>query len=336
MPSSSTSSSDLSPGAHLRRALIFGLGVLALLVVLDRAAGVVLERLFTQSRAGEMAGQLNLMLESAQDADIVILGSSRARHHYDPAVIEPLVAGRSMFNLGASGQELSYARVVQRLMFQNGARPSCFVLQLDHPSMFVPLGARVASLRPYAGRDVEVDAVLREQIPWFDLKRHFALWRFNSISLALLINVGKRDTLGQGFVPLSGNRAVLQQFEERLQRLTPSSPLMPVGAEALDYVGRIITDAHAHGARVVLITGPRHDRNAEGDLIFNPHRDHLREEVARAAATWAVPYTDVHERAFPALQAAELWADPGHLNAEGAAVFSAIVADFIASGCAAP
>ncbi|MBU6160883.1 MAG: hypothetical protein KGO50_07150 [Myxococcales bacterium] len=336
MPSLSTSSSDGSPAAHLRRALIFGLGVLALLAVLDRIAGFVLDRWFENSRAGETAGLVNLVLESAQQADVIIFGSSRARHHYDPAVIETQLAGRSVFNAGASGQSLPYARVVQRLLYQRGARPDCVVLHLDVHAMYAPVHGRVASLRPYAGQDREADSIFREQIPWFDLKRHVALWRYNSMSLSLLMNIGKRDAIGQGFEALTGSREVLQQPEDSSRRLGVDDPRLPMDAQALEYLGRIVTDAQAHGAKVVLLSGPRHDLRPDGRLLFNPHRDFMREDLTRAAATWGVPYTDVHEREFPALQAADLWADSGHLNAEGATAFSEIAAGFIASGCAAP
>jgi len=49
-------------------------------------------------------GMINSVRKS--EADVVILGSSRAKHHYDPDILQD-VLGTSVVNAGCDGQELS-------------------------------------------------------------------------------------------------------------------------------------------------------------------------------------------------------------------------------------
>ena len=60
-----------------------------------------------QARTGEF-GVWNKIIEGKIDADILIAGSSRARSHYDPRIIQEKT-GRSAFNIGLNGFSDRYA-----------------------------------------------------------------------------------------------------------------------------------------------------------------------------------------------------------------------------------
>jgi len=79
---------------------------LTLVVLLcDWSAYYCLSRMFLTLESGsKTGGMINSVRKS--EADVVILGSSRAKHHYDPDILQD-VLGTSVVNAGCDGQELS-------------------------------------------------------------------------------------------------------------------------------------------------------------------------------------------------------------------------------------
>ena len=72
-----------------------------ILVVIDRLVGYTFSYL-SQHSDGEYAGRPNYIANSVQD-DILIMGSSRAAHHYNPKVLSDSL-GLSCYNCGMDGQ----------------------------------------------------------------------------------------------------------------------------------------------------------------------------------------------------------------------------------------
>lgn len=327
MHSSSTSSSDAR--GHLLR-IARALGMLALVVIgLDLLAGAALGRVFDASRAGELAGATNLVLERAVPADIHYYGSSRARRHFDPEQIEELT-GRSGFNVGANGQGMAYFRVIQELLDARGARPSCVVVNLDVRELYFPTPERAAMLRMYAGASTEADAVLSDVIPWFAVKRWSSLWRFNSMVAPLLMNIGRTEDLGRsGFVPLAERTGPL--------RPTPGADVEPAGQAAdprvLAWLRAFADRASERGATLLLVTSPRHDVDEQGARIVAPMRRLLARDLATNASAFGYVYADLNEEVFAEFDQADLFVDGGHMNARGAELLSVELAAQIEQHC---
>lgn len=88
---------------------------LMIIVVADRMVGLFLRHSYDTTRYGAI-GRKNLILDSVR-SDIIILGSSRALHHYVPQIIEDST-GMSCYNCGQGGQGIIYNYTLLRAITQ--------------------------------------------------------------------------------------------------------------------------------------------------------------------------------------------------------------------------
>ena len=91
---------------HLIKILLF----LLIIVAIDVLTGLVCSRLTAMARGGDTAR--NEYICNGTSEDILVMGSSRAIHHYNPAVIDT-VTGMSCYNCGQDGNGviLNYGRL---------------------------------------------------------------------------------------------------------------------------------------------------------------------------------------------------------------------------------
>ncbi len=314
MPNSSTSSSELKlhmkPRSHVReiaRVIAFVCGAL----LLDRVAGTALWSLQDQVQTGEM-GRVSQLLAN-KDADIVIFGSSRAKHHFDPAVLES-VSQQSVFNAGWDGQGIYYHRFMQQMLLKNGTSARTFILQLDPQDLARSNASRVVSaLSPYVDASPETTQIFQQCDDRVVVKQHSQCWRFNSLVGPLVLNWLKPAPSDNGFSALeSTGRKLVAQPDRTLPRLKPDPQLVA------EY-RRFISDARKHGIDVVLVSCPRLDRNEEAEQETWP-------ALQRIAHDEQVTLLALDERRFPQLADPDLYCDAGHLNPEGARALTKLLA----------
>ena len=70
------------------------------------------------------------MLNGDMDNQILIMGSSRSRHHYNPAIIDSLCHTKS-FNIGIGGYPLNIWILKYRLYREHNVKPSLVILNID-------------------------------------------------------------------------------------------------------------------------------------------------------------------------------------------------------------
>src|SRR2546423_4352114 len=114
----------------MRRLFIF-IGVAALLVIMDIALGASLGRLYRKTRTGESGGLINDAI--SRHAQVLLLGSSRMRHHAMPAVLGHKLL-LTAFNAGIDGQDFLYAMMLFDLWQRSNAPPEAIVLNVDSDS----------------------------------------------------------------------------------------------------------------------------------------------------------------------------------------------------------
>ena len=84
----------------MKRFVIKILVFLAIMFILDRGFGLAMKYLQDHAKGGYV-GHHNYILHQANE-DILIFGSSRAIHHYNPQIIEDSL-GMSCYNCGQDG-----------------------------------------------------------------------------------------------------------------------------------------------------------------------------------------------------------------------------------------
>ena len=205
--SSSTSSSDVarpvSQGRELRR-LVARLALFVLVLgVLDFVLGTVLRRLYYSQTTGLFA-ETTYVVDHMQ-APVVIVGSSRALHHYVPSVMRgPL--GLSCYNAGRDGQSVLFSAAILEQIFAR-YRPKIVILDLnvrdlEHDSKAYD---RLSELLPYVREHESFRRYADLRGPFERVKLLSRTYPFNSMILSIVQhNIARslgarRDS---GYIPL--------------------------------------------------------------------------------------------------------------------------------------
>jgi len=86
----------------MKQSMKYGLLFLGLIIIIDLISGLIFKKQFKQIKFGDY-GIINKSLSS--DAEILVLGSSRAVHHYNPKIFSKAL-NKSCYNAGFGGQGL--------------------------------------------------------------------------------------------------------------------------------------------------------------------------------------------------------------------------------------
>ena len=311
------------------RAVVFVLGLL----VIDRVVGAGLDVLFARTRTGEVSGAVNATLDH-KDADVLLFGSSRAKQHFDPAVLRE-ATGWTGYNAAANGQGVPYAVGIQALLEARGAKNKCHVLHVDIVDLISPKVSRTSLLLPFS-REVPAILDLQESVDrWAWLKAWSWMWRYNSVAVSVLRNQITREvaTNDDGFEPRT---AIQAGFADPREFLGPPDPdaKLHLDDRIEPFLDQFVARARRMGAGVMLVTSPL---NRPGALVDGRLADPVRVQARDWLGAWAqkhgVSYVSYDEEREPELRDPALFVDQAHMKADGAAILSARLAEDLPAAC---
>ena len=137
------------------------------------------------------------------DDDVLIFGSSRALHHYDPKVISDSL-NLSCHNFGHEGMCVLYSYGLLQLISSHHVPKIiiCDYCRFDSKKED-PL-TYLADLRPYYDNP-RIKSFFQDVVPLEKVKNLSLLYRFNSKSLQLFNGMMNKKKITNGFQPLKGH-----------------------------------------------------------------------------------------------------------------------------------
>jgi len=304
----------------LKKRVLICATFVALLFFADRGLHLFFSRSFARL---ETVG-LGEMMQS--DADIVILGSSRACHHYDSEVMEEST-GESVFNAGRDGLGIPYMRGVCDILL-NKCSPRLIIIEVGPSSILAKQCSqqlkRAAYLAPYIDDSEVIKEMIYQQGYQQKIKYMSKAYRYNGQPMYLLYDLVKRDRFVKGFEPLD------KFYTPEVRGDSDSSgsadePVVEFDERCVSWLRDMVRAAKDKGVRVLLVTSPRWGGIAGYDLEAQETFSFIK----GLAGEEAVPYVVVNEDDYPVFGDSSLFADAGHLNREGARVFSEIFASIL-------
>lgn len=288
----------------MKRFLFAGLFFL-LIVLLDSAVGVIFSRALPTVKFGPL-GVINKAL--ADSSELLVLGSSRALHHYDSKVLEEAL-GLSCYNGGIGGHGLlySYALLAERV---SRHKPKIVVLDIS-PNVLVDPKAldKLTVFLPLTNHSKPFSEIVQLNPAISPISRHINSVKYNSILYDLVLSHFATTNLDKGFVPIKGTinlstyRPVFGKklFDNALNR---------------KYLQRIVEICRENQMKMIMVISPSYD-----DFDSNGT---IKEFLKRFAAETSVPLFDFSgDKDF--VNRPELFKDQLHLNGKGAAIFSDIL-----------
>ena len=292
-----------------------------LLIGLDQALGFLLSRLYLSTTSGKTGGNINGILQ--QKADVLILGSSRARHHVVPAILEDSLSV-SVFNAGLDGHDFLCAVMLFDLWTRAHPLPKVILLHVD-PISLLNYQRELERTIIFSGYFRESDRVhsillMRGKHEW--LKYLSSSYRFNGKVLPIIKNlIMSPDPTSHGYVGLKGSPQSGVRQAVDLTRITTDEYDNPFWDLKLSYLAELARYCKANGTRLILFHSPY----PQEDL--STLTDWSRQLALRLSYE-EVEFLDLSARAHELFSGRpDLFYDKSHLNSRGAEIFSTLLAD---------
>jgi hypothetical protein len=297
--------------------------VCLLVIGLDAGIGFCFERLYRLTKTGEGGGVINGAL--SRDPDILLLGSSRMKHHVDPAILSKAL-GMSVFNAGVNGQGFLYISMLMDVWRQFKKPPRILVVNADSYLLLKNEEEiqKACVFSFFIHRTPLIDRTLYLRGGFEPLKYLSRSYRANGKVFSIL-----RNLFNQGADNLDGFEPLLGSLSERSTNAVSKNPLLPLPYDT-DYwefkvhtFGVLADYCRENGVRFIVLAGPRYD---ESNVA---HERWTAKLVSFLARYPMVEFFDISQFTYPLVfaESSNLFHDNSHLNARGAEIFSTLLAE---------
>ncbi len=295
----------------------------AMLVLVDRGVDFALTQALTKTELGRKTDPV--VKARAVKANVIVLGTSRARRHYDVQVLRE-VLGTTVFNAGCDGQLLPYVRAAADLILQD-YKPSLMIVNVE-PSMLVEGRggyARAAALASYFDESAVVRELLYATGPLARVRYLCRAHRHNQSAVELLANAVFTDRRKVGYEPIL---RVAPIAELEAQTRDVPTGVLAVDAGLLAVLRELVESVQDAGVQVVLASAPcwRPDHRPD------PRYVDIERAIATLAVEAGVEYVAIGQHNAPMFRNPSFFADAKHLNGPGARVFTTLLAHHLKKG----
>lgn len=226
---------------NLYKIFIGGFVACLLLVVADWAVGSWSEKMYHKSKYGIYHRQL-YCLEQSND-EILIMGSSRAAHHYVPQIFEDSL-GMSCYNAGSDGQCIYYHYTLLASMLERGARPKAIiyeVMDLDavvSKSETFTLDAAIERLTPHYGEFSVINDLFKHKDWKEKIKLMSHTFKYNSKLVQTIKCNYLPEKEDKGYEALNGTIKLVKKKE--IKDVDANMPNTEIENLKLIYISKLI------------------------------------------------------------------------------------------------
>lgn len=288
---------------YIIRILLF----FVIIVLIDICFGKAFDYMVSHSKGGDTKATCDLLMKDQYD--IIIMGSSRATHHYIPSIIEE-ATGMTCYNAGADGNGiiLMYGRYK---LITNRYNPKVILYDVEPAFDIIEYAEDdhnrryLASLKPYFFQ-LGIKEIF-EDVSWTEgLKNYSGLFRYNGSYYNHLRNfVSAAPVSDKGYLPLQGE---MKSEPEKGEKTTPV-----LDSLKLSYIRKLAEDAKSRGIEFIFVASPKYGAD--------PNSVQSVKDIAEELDILFWDYTDA-----PEFQKMEFFKEPMHLNDKGAKVFTRVFA----------
>ncbi len=290
--------------------------LLLILFVVDFIFGETLRYFFFRQKGGWDA-KTTYTLNQMQE-EIVVVGSSRASHHYVSAVLEKELEKKT-FNTGRDGNYILYSGAVIEATLKR-YKPGLILLDIreaefaDQPGSYDYL----SSLLPFYKTHEEIRPILNLRSPFEPYKLISRIYPFNSLFPVIAQNTLKPKfnyLANGGYDPLT--RTMTRDFKE-----INETPAYELDSQKVEVFKKSLQLCKEKGVPVVVITSPYFD-------VLN-YSDPSLETVKSICRNENILYLD-YSRDNRFKRERSQFDDFQHLNDAAAIKFTQVVADTLKS-----
>lgn len=280
----------------------------AAIAIADIAFGALCRYFSKHARGGDTHNQY--VTTMIQQAPVIIMGSSRAARHYNPAILADTL-GREVWNCGLDGNGLLFQYGRLRLLLERYT-PQTIIYDVI-PAFDIREEDNLKAIKwlnRWADHAV-LDSLIDDVDPAERIKLFSSFYRYNTSFLHMAKdNVGSPQIFDHGFLP----------FYDRMDYDGKGPDDKPSVWQPLkrEYFEKFINLCREKNIHLIVVYSPWYKARSNRSL----------EPVTTLCREKGVPVID-HYADPEWVTAREMFADPSHLNDRGADVFSSQIASEI-------
>lgn len=275
----------------------------AIVAIVDFAFGKICYYLQTHTKGGVTGNIQHICKESNED--IIMMGSSRMRHHYVPQVFEDSL-NMSSYNAGIDGNGIIMAYGFLEMILQYHI-PKLIIYDINY-SFDITKGDNTKYLdllRPYYDED-GISSIFQDVDSMEHWKMYSRLYQYNSKLLGLVSDyVHPIYQLDRGYWPIHH----VMNYEPKFSKKNNDYEIDPLKVE---YIHKFISLARQHNVNLVFAVSPTYfgKLRAEDNSVI---KELLEEED--------VVFLDYYYDSV-ICSSREYWKDGTHMNDKGTRLFS--------------
>jgi hypothetical protein len=285
--------------------IVFKLFLFVIIILaMDMVLSIILSNSFFHGQGKNT--RINYTLK--QRRDIVIFGASRAYHHYIPPIIEE-ETGYTVYNAGEDSKNATYELALLELILQ-GYTPKIIVYEISDFSRNFDRGN--TELYPFYYKNQNVRSILLERDRYARIRFMIHLYAYNQKLYRLLVDAFiKSKPDHDGYSPLYGiirKEEISKSIKEQSMNQEPKLDTI-----TLNNFIKLIKVCKTHNIKLVFVESPLYF--GESAKFYD-----IADSLAR---TNDIPFFKYYKDSH-FLHNDRLFKDAGHLNNDGAILFSKI------------
>lgn len=299
---------------------IKSLQFLLIFILIDLSLGSIAKEIFFSQKTGKYARLTHSI--QIDSSEVLIMGSSHANRHYVPDILGKEL-NMTCFNAGVQGQGIIFHTALQKMILKRH-KPKFIILNIDESWLFESVESyeRLADLHPYYwDYRTELDPILSLHSEFNTFKLLFLSYQTNST----IVHVLKYFLLPQK--DYKGYRPLNQQMEKPLSQKTElinsemaKEEIQNIDTSFVNMFEEFINNAKINDINLIFTISP-HLYQANGMKV-----NKSLELMKSMAFEHGIPLFDFSDdRTF--IEQYHLFNDPGHLNNDGAILFTKLLAD---------
>lgn len=237
----------------LSRFCIAVLIILISVAVVDSAIGKLMDWMLPQISNQGDTGKTYFSLYDVE-SPIVVVGSSRASHHYVTQIIEDTL-GMPAYNVARDGCLFSYNCCVVNSILDRYS-PKMIIWENGTDYLFNGFDDPLENLYPYYKRNKWVTSAIQEELPWTEYVRLSSrIYQYNSVMHRILMRYLRRnafyDETEKGYMPLQP-----KLLKKALELKPTEFEYRELSSTKIERFRAILSRAQEKGVKVVIVDSP--------------------------------------------------------------------------------
>lgn len=280
---------------------------------LDLYVGKILNHYYFTSKTG-INFETRYSMDSTK-ADVIILGSSRASHHYIPEMVQDST-GMSCYNTGRDGNYLFFSYSIFKSITKR-YKPKIIILDINPADLSFnqTYYDGLSTLLPYYKTKSELQRIINLKSNFERIKLQSSIYPFNSTILELFkanLNVNSDVTKKlKGYLPLYGSSI----NTSKIGKVENEAISDRIDTNKIAVLTDLVKECNILGIKLLVFNSPRYSNR------INDKAEKQIEDIIKSNHAAFINYG--HDSYF--LNNPILFKDGAHLNNDGAVVFTNLV-----------